>query len=86
MSGIIWLSALRPAPAAIPFAASRKTVRPWKASAAGFPCLPGRPWRRLGIDVYKKVAQAGWDIYPISSRAKPEDMPKGTLAGIIMVQ
>jgi predicted metal-binding protein len=40
----------------------------------------------VGIDVYKMVSQAGWDIYPIGSNAKPEDMPKGTLAGIIIVQ
>ena len=40
----------------------------------------------VGIDVYKMTAQAGWGIYPIGSGAKPEDMPKGTLAGIVIVQ
>jgi predicted metal-binding protein len=40
----------------------------------------------VGIDVYKMVTLAGWDIYPIGSGAKPQDMPKGTLAGIIIVQ
>jgi predicted metal-binding protein len=40
----------------------------------------------VGIDVYKMAAHAGWDIYPIGSNAKPEDMPKGTLAGIVIVQ
>lgn len=40
----------------------------------------------VGIDVYQMVAAAGWDIFPIGSGAKPEDMPKGTLAGIIIVQ
>jgi hypothetical protein len=40
----------------------------------------------VGIDVYKMVAQAGWDIYPIGSDARPGDMPKGTLAGIVIVQ
>jgi predicted metal-binding protein len=40
----------------------------------------------VGIDVYKMVAQAGWDIYPIGSGAKPENAPKGTLAGIVIVQ
>ena len=40
----------------------------------------------VGIDVYKMVAVTGWDIYPIGSGAKPEDMPKGVLAGIIIVQ
>jgi len=40
----------------------------------------------VGIDVYKMVSEAGWDIYPIGSSAKAEDIPKGTLAGIIIVQ
>ena len=28
----------------------------------------------------------GWDIYPPGSDAKPPDMYKGTLAGLIIVQ
>jgi predicted metal-binding protein len=49
--------------------------------------LKSRPsMEAVGIDVYHMVAQAGWDIYPIGSDAKPEDMPKGTLAGIVIVQ
>jgi hypothetical protein len=40
----------------------------------------------VGIDVYKMVAQAGWDIYPIGSDEKPQDIPKGTLAGLVIVQ
>jgi hypothetical protein len=40
----------------------------------------------VGIDVYKMAAALGWDIYPIGSSAKPEDFPKGTLAGLVIVQ
>jgi hypothetical protein len=40
----------------------------------------------VGIDVYKMVALAGWDIYPIGSGAKARDIAKGTLAGIVIVQ
>ncbi|MBW2364209.1 MAG: hypothetical protein JRF25_03835 [Deltaproteobacteria bacterium] len=40
----------------------------------------------VGIDVYKMVAICGWDIYPIGSSAKPDNVPKGTLAGIIIIQ
>ena len=40
----------------------------------------------VGIDVYQLVTRQGWDIYPIGSGAKPADMPKGTLAGIVIVQ
>jgi predicted metal-binding protein len=49
--------------------------------------LKSRPsMEAVGIDVYKMAAQAGWDIYPVGSGAKSEDMPKGTLAGIVIVQ
>jgi predicted metal-binding protein len=40
----------------------------------------------VGIDVYQLVTRQGWDIYPIGSGARPEDMPKGTLAGLVIVQ
>ncbi len=40
----------------------------------------------VGIDVYRMVAMLDWDIYPIGSGAKAEDIPKGTLAGIVIVQ
>ena len=49
--------------------------------------LKSRPsMEAVGIDVYKMVALAGWDIYPIGSGAKARDVPKGTLAGIVIVQ
>jgi predicted metal-binding protein len=49
--------------------------------------LRSRPsMEAVGIDVYKMVARSGWDIYPIGSGAKPEEIPKGTLAGIVIVQ
>ena len=48
--------------------------------------LRARPsMEAVGIDVYRMVTSAGWDIYPIGSNAKPEDIPKGTLAGIVIV-
>ena len=49
--------------------------------------LRSRPsMEAVGIDVYKMVARAGWDIYPIGSDDKPEDIPKGTLEGLLIVQ
>lgn len=49
--------------------------------------LRSRPsMEAVGIDVYKMVVSAGWDIYPIGSNTKPCDIPKGVLAGIIIVQ
>ena len=49
--------------------------------------LRARPsMEAVGIDVFKMVDMAGWDIYPIGSNAKPGDMPKGVLAGIVIVR
>lgn len=49
--------------------------------------LRARPsMEAVGIDVYRMVALAGWDIYPIGSNARPCDIPKGVLAGIIIVR
>lgn len=48
--------------------------------------LRSRPsMEAVGIDVYKMVASQGWDIYPIGSDAQPADIPKGTLAGVVIV-
>jgi predicted metal-binding protein len=48
--------------------------------------LRARPsMEAVGIDVYRMAASAGWDIYPVGSDASHEDVPKGTLAGIIIV-
>jgi len=39
----------------------------------------------VGIDVYRLVTAQGWEIYPIGSDTEPQDIPKGTLAGIVIV-
>jgi predicted metal-binding protein len=49
--------------------------------------LRSRPsMEAVGIDVYKMVVSAEWDIYPIGSNAKPEEIPCGILAGITIVR
>jgi len=49
--------------------------------------LSARPsMEAVGIDVFKMVASAGWNIYPIGGNAKACDVPKGVLAGIVIVQ
>jgi predicted metal-binding protein len=49
--------------------------------------LRSRPsMEAVGIDVFKMVASAGWSIYPIGSDAKPDEVPCGVLAGIIIVR
>ena len=37
----------------------------------------------VGIDVYKMVALAGWEIYPIGSGAKRDKYPKEHLPGLL---
>lgn len=64
----------------------QKTCRAMEGDRCRF-ALKSRPsMEAVGIDVFKMVAREGWDIYPIGSDAKPDDMPKGILAGIIIVQ
>jgi predicted metal-binding protein len=40
----------------------------------------------VGIDVFKMVAQNGWDIYPIGMNAKTDDVPCGALAGLVIIE
>lgn len=51
-----------------------------------FPLITRPSMEAVGIDVFRSVAAAGWDIYPIGSGAKPQNVTKGTLAGIVIVQ
>ncbi len=39
----------------------------------------------VGIDAYKLATDVGWDMYPIGSDCYPEDIPKGSLLGIVFV-
>ena len=39
----------------------------------------------VGIDVYKLASRVGWDIYPIGSDCDLQDIPKGSLMGLILV-
>ncbi len=49
--------------------------------------LKARPsMEAVGIDVFKMIASAGWEIYPIGVDSKPEDSPKGTLAGLVVIE
>lgn len=68
------------------FCAQQEECLAMKGQRCRFSLLSRPSMEAVGIDVYKMVASAGWDIYPIGSGAKPEDIPKGTLAGIVIVQ
>ncbi|MFZ2447859.1 MAG: DUF2284 domain-containing protein [Syntrophobacteraceae bacterium] len=68
------------------FCGQQKDCRAMQGDKCRFSLIARPSMEAVGMDVYKMVAQAGWEIYPIGSGAKPENVPKGTLAGIIIVQ
>jgi hypothetical protein len=39
----------------------------------------------MGMNVYTMAAKAGWDIYPIGQRTKPEDVPCGHRFGLVLI-
>ena len=51
-----------------------------------FPFVARPSMEAVGINVYKMVAAAGWEIYPIGHSTRAEDIPRATLAGIVIVQ
>lgn len=67
------------------FCGPHENCRALEGKGCRFPLLARPSMEAVGIDVYRMVAAAGWDMYPIGSHAKPEDAPKGTLAGIVIV-
>jgi predicted metal-binding protein len=68
------------------FCGQQESCQALEGKRCKFSLLSRPSMEAVGIDVYKMVAAQGWDIYPIGSSAKPADMPKGTLAGIVIVQ
>ena len=68
------------------FCGQQENCQAMEEKRCRFSLLARPSMEAVGMDVYKMVTQAGWDIYPIGSGAKPGDMPYGTLAGIVIVQ
>jgi predicted metal-binding protein len=68
------------------FCGQHPTCQAMTGDKCRFSLLSRPSMEAVGIDVYRMVAAAGWEIYPIGSGAKPADIPKGTLAGIVIVQ
>lgn len=57
-----------------------------KGEKCRFP-LKARPsMEAVGMDVYRLIAAAGWDIYPFGRDANPEDIPVANLAGLVLIQ
>lgn len=48
--------------------------------------LKSRPsMEAMGFDVYKMVANAGWDIYPIGKDCNPSEIPYGRRVGLVLI-
>ena len=56
-----------------------------KGGACRFPLRARPSMEGCSIDVYRMVAEAGWDIYPIGMDCNPENIPHGTLVGLVLV-
>ena len=68
------------------FCGKLETCQAMEGKQCRFSLLSRPSMEAVGIDVFHMVAKADWDIFPIGSNAKAANMPKGTLAGIIIVQ
>jgi predicted metal-binding protein len=68
------------------FCSRQENCQALEGKRCRFPLLSRPSMEAVGIDVYKLVTRTGWDIYPIGSNAKPDQIPKGTLTGIVIVQ
>lgn len=48
--------------------------------------LRARPsMEAVGLDVYQMATRQGWDIWPIGSDCQPDQVAKGSLAGIVVI-
>ncbi len=68
------------------FCGKQETCQAMEGKQCRLPLLSRPSMEAVGIDVFHMVAKADWDIFPIGSNAKAGNMPKGTLAGIVIVQ
>lgn len=68
------------------FCGQQKSCQAMEGERCRFSLISRPSMEAVGIDVYRMVAGVGWDIYPIGSGAKAGDVPKGTLAGLVIVQ
>jgi len=68
------------------YCGQQKSCQALEGKRCRFSLLSRPSMEAVGIDVYKMTAALGWDIYPIGSGAKPDEFPKGTLAGLVIVQ
>lgn len=50
------------------------------------PLLARPSMEGVGMDVYRMITEAGWDIYPVGKACGAEDVPHGMFAGVILIR
>ncbi len=50
-----------------------------------YPDISRPSMESCGMDVYTMAAHVGWDMYPIGGTCTAEDVPKGSLMGLVLV-
>jgi predicted metal-binding protein len=68
------------------FCGQHETCAALEGKSCRFALLARPSMEAVGINVYKMVASAGWDIYPIGSHAKSELTPEAVLAGLVVIE
>ena len=86
MTGTICPLVLRLDHARQQFCGPDKSCTVLEEEVCRFPFVARPSMEAVGINVYKMVAAAGWEIYPIGHSTRAEDIPRATLAGIVIVQ
>jgi predicted metal-binding protein len=64
---------------------NRQECQVLKNKPCRFPLRARPSMEGSGLNVYRMVAEAGWEIYPIGSSCKIADAPRGVLAGLVLV-
>jgi predicted metal-binding protein len=48
--------------------------------------LASRPsMEAVGMEVFKMVSRAGWEIYPVGRRCRAEEIPFGMMVGLVLI-
>lgn len=66
------------------FCNQQKNCQALEGQRCRFSLIARPSMEAVGIDVYRMIVSAGWNIFPIGSAAKSEDIAKGTLGGIVI--
>jgi len=67
------------------YCAKEETCRVLEGGPCRFSLRARSSMEAVGIDVYRMIADMGWEVYPIGCGLGPGDVPQGILAGLVLV-